>query len=1174
MDKKISRNKYSLFGVMMVVCATFAYSSITGTAFRDYNGDGLKQSGEPAVAGVIVKAYKNDSANKDLLVTTATTNQSGAYTLNVAGSVPVRLEFEVPSANCNLKSSQDFSSAGGANYGTSVQFANSNSEIHNFAISHPSDYSIDENPKTFTSIMNVGDPLAGGNAGEASAIIKFDFNASGQAHNSGGGANNGPAWVELTKAKYVGTIRGLAYSKQARRIFAGAYVKRHAGLGPLGSGGIYIINPDINNTGTSTQFLNLDSLGIATHGSGAYTNAMTASGSNEVYFSAVVGSNSDRNLSANSETPSRDSAAYGQVGRLGLGDIDISEDGKYLFVVNLYDRKLYKIDLTDPKNPTPPNNSNKNTKITSYQIPDSCSYSQEAGEYRPFGLKITRNQAYVGIVCSGQDGNGTTVATSNTDMKGSVYRLDLSTGVWANTPEVEWTFDYRDSETDTDGGHYSQWHPWTDKFIANSGYAIPMIGDIDFDIHGNMVVGIIDIHADQTGHHNLDLNGNNNGGSGYITASKGDLLKFDLKNSPNVCEYNVSLTPEFYDDQLKHNESTGGMITEHHTSTFESIMSTAMDPLHAWSSGTVTYRESNGSIKRVYEVLVSNYNQTGIGKTNGLGDLETMEAIPPIEIGNLVWLDSDGDGVQDGGEQGIAGVKVKLLDSNNNIVGITTSDSHGNYMFNQTNVNVNSTEAGLKPNANYSIMIDSTQFNNGVGVNATPLANMQLTHRDAQGTSSNPDESDSDAKVEAGKAVIHITTQGAGHNNHSFDFGFTTPKACLGDRVWYDDNYNGIQDSGEIGVGNVVVTLYKDGNPTGDSNTTDSNGNYQFCNLDDGNYSVQFDKTTLPAGAVITKQNIGTDDTIDSDANPSDGKTNNVTLHAGDNNTSLDMGIFVPACIGNLVWLDSNKDGIQNSNEGGINGVGVKLYDSNNNQITQDAYGNSLMTETNSTGNYEFCNLKPGSYYVKVDTTNYQISPKDSGSDDTLDSDIDSSGKMPTENLQRGENNTSYDAGLYMVPIIGAGNKICLGDIVWYDSNVNGIQDNGELGVRNIVVDLFDENGTKIRTSKTDDNGKYKFCNLEPNKNYKIKIHLPSTYHITLKNKGANDSKDSDSDSSGVILVNKPATSNMSFDAGIYCDCEDYKTSSKKSSGSALNIFGLMLMMLVTIGLVAKVEEK
>ena len=59
--------------MLFLLFTLIANANITGTAFKDYNADGLKQAGEPGVGGIIVKAYRNDAANKDALVGQTTT---------------------------------------------------------------------------------------------------------------------------------------------------------------------------------------------------------------------------------------------------------------------------------------------------------------------------------------------------------------------------------------------------------------------------------------------------------------------------------------------------------------------------------------------------------------------------------------------------------------------------------------------------------------------------------------------------------------------------------------------------------------------------------------------------------------------------------------------------------------------------------------------------------------------------------------------------------------------------------------------------------------------------------------------------------------------------------------------------------------------------------------------
>ena len=55
--------------------------------------------------------------------------------------------------------------------------------------------------------------------------------------------------------------------------------------------------------------------------------------------------------------------------------------------------------------------------------------------------------------------------------------------------------------------------------------------------------------------------------------------------------------------------------------------------------------------------------------------------LPTGSIGDFVWNDTNGDGVQDPGETGIPGITVTLYDSNGDVIATTTTDQNGNYVF-------------------------------------------------------------------------------------------------------------------------------------------------------------------------------------------------------------------------------------------------------------------------------------------------------------------------------------------------------------------------------------------------------------------------------------------------------------------------------------------------------------
>ncbi len=763
---------------VLIAYAGVATAQITGTVFRDYNGNGTKQPGEPGREGIIVKFYSNATLPaKDQFLGQTTTNSSGNYSFNPP-VYPVRIEFEIPTGLCNLSPTQDFSGVFGNLYGTAVQFADGPG-VHNFVISYPADYSTEVNPRSFTTVYGNGNPLdLNGTLHRQPAVVRFRYRNSGYAANSGRGLSSGLPYDTCAVQRQVGSTWGMAISRQAGKVWVAAVLRRHAGMGPLGPGGIYWF--DANgpfNHNANLKFIDFDSdLGIPTSDeTNPYTKALTSNSpcSNEVFFSPVVGSNTDRGLSGNASLSNADPAAWDQVGKVSFGDLDISEDGRYLYIVNLYDRKLYEIDLQDPFNPQIPTPA----QVKSFIIPSPCGGDNTpSGQHRPWGLKVSRGRVFVGVVCSASNNDGTPTGTNAANMTGNIYELDLATNTWSGSPILTWNFSYRNSD--------KPWLPWRRRWWVD-GYEVngtPVISDLELDANGNFIIGIMDRHGSQAGHVNANLCGvccpDN-------IAMVGDILKGARNQNVAQCTYTISFNPEFYDDNEIHTESSMGALSVHYTAEFDGTLSTYMDPIDIYSFGVTLFNNANGSRvltpdannnnEEGYEIIYATPSNDGpFGKANTMGDLETWNnSIPAIEIGNLVWLDVDKDGIQDGDEPGIAGVIMELLDANGNVIATTTTNATGGYYFNMTNVV--DTIGPSKPNylgpqayTNYMVRISPTQFTGGVGIGI--IGGYTLTLANQSGTGGN-DVSDSDAQLSGGIAKINLTTGAPGETNHTYDFG-------------------------------------------------------------------------------------------------------------------------------------------------------------------------------------------------------------------------------------------------------------------------------------------------------------------------------------------------------------------------------------------------------------------
>jgi hypothetical protein len=1062
-----------LMGIVVFLCLMGSgalQAQITGTVFRDYNGDGIKQAGEPTREGIIVKAYKNAALPvTDAFLVQATTDVNGAYTLNPA-SYPVRLEFIIPTGLCNLDPDQDFPAPLADTYGSAIQFA-SGPGVHDFIINYPADFSIDPNPQVFTSCFVNGDPLAGGSAGNMDAFVGFNYLDNGHGSNStypnpgpAGGPYADPHDV-VAAAKQIGTTWGLAYSRQAKKVFTAAFMKRHAGMGPLGSGGLYMIDANTYSPASNYQWLDFDSdLNIATNDEGGVFTPNPMNGSNTVTFEPTVGSNVARGLSPSMLDPSRDAAAWEQVGKVSFGDIDISEDGRYLFMVNLYDRKLYQIDLVDPYAPVKPVAGDVGTKVKGFQIPDPCNIPG-SGQYRPFACKYARGKVYIGIICSGQETNGTTVGTSN-DMYAYVYEFDFATQAFNPTPVLSYPLDYREASP-------NPWRPWTPTFstcFECEGY--PMLADIEFDGEGNMILGMMDRRGHQAGWYQFDLNG----AGSYAIAAVGDLLRAVRDKNEPTCEYNISFNPEFYQDDKFHVEPTQGGLAVHRTSDFDNILCAYMDPVWIWSGGVMRFDNKTGATRlaTVMKFTITWMERTlgRFGKAHGIGDLEVVEEEPSIEVGNRIWADIDRDGIQDADEPGLAGVDVQLKWPDGTLLATTTTDADGNFYFFLDNVPDGNpvqpgNQVGLQPFTDYKICVPVSEFANG-----QPLNNFLLTQTDQAGVGAT-NQSDNDGVLQGnGDVQIMFTTDARGENNHTLDAGF-------------------------------IITDYGDLPDT--YGTTDANGG-----------AWHWIRPDLKLGACVDGE---------SDGQPEPmagimvgGDDNNVGIAAAaactgngdDENGIVFASPLIPGASACLTVNAMNMTGANAYLQGWIDFNGNGTFEANEQLTTGDFAPTGAVVPNGGLSNAKLCFTVPAgaTFQGGAAFSRFRLSP--------------------AGGLAAGGGDAYGEVEDYKVTLAK------IGTLVWNDYDNNGVQNEAaNAGINGIPMDLtwLGPDGTLgggddvLYTSTTalmgGTDGVYMFLGLTPGM-YKIAPGVVAGYVEGREDLGGNDNKDGDDHAGIMVVINDP----------------------------------------------------
>ncbi|OLR27680.1 hypothetical protein BLD50_00345 [Bacillus cereus] len=176
--------------------------------------------------------------------------------------------------------------------------------------------------------------------------------------------------------------------------------------------------------------------------------------------------------------------------------------------------------------------------------------------------------------------------------------------------------------------------------------------------------------------------------------------------------------------------------------------------------------------------------------------------------------------------------------------------------------------------------------------------------------------------------------------------------------------------------------------------------------------------------------------------------------------------------VGDLVWEDANKNGIQDVGEQGIEGITIELYSADGSKVGEQ--------KTNQNGFYQFNALQEGDYFAHILIPHDQykmVSTKRFGWD----------GWTNYFHIKGdGDNKLDADVGLLS-------QKGRIGATIWEDANKNGKRDEGEPGISHVTLELYDIDGKKIKTAITDEKGYYQFTDI-PNGYYYVKLIVSKEY--------------------------------------------------------------------------------
>ncbi|MDB4438789.1 SpaA isopeptide-forming pilin-related protein [bacterium] len=308
-----------------------------------------------------------------------------------------------------------------------------------------------------------------------------------------------------------------------------------------------------------------------------------------------------------------------------------------------------------------------------------------------------------------------------------------------------------------------------------------------------------------------------------------------------------------------------------------------------WSNGATT-PDIFGLAPGTYTVTVT--DQKGC-KVIASGYLVNSQDNCNAEVGDYVWDDKDGDGIQDSGEDGVSGATVTLFDSAGNQVNQLITNDEGEYCF-----------TGLIPGQYY-----------------IELTSLPVSYNDYVSTKHNPSLSgvNSDITNENGHWTTAIFPVSLGEVNKAIDLG-VYKGGTIGNQVFCDNPLDGLMnlfDSNDTPFPGASISLYSFNTGTNEevlveTQITDDNGHYLFKGLPAGVYRIEADVMALNKKFVsanstyydIALNDYIQDDNIDSDitflvleenmANGethSVGRTNLITLMAGQENLTIDIGL-------------------------------------------------------------------------------------------------------------------------------------------------------------------------------------------------------------------------------------------------------------------------------------------
>lgn len=419
----------------------------------------------------------------------------------------------------------------------------------------------------------------------------------------------------------------------------------------------------------------------------------------------------------------------------------------------------------------------------------------------------------------------------------------------------------------------------------------------------------------------------------------------------------------------------------------------------------------------------------------------------PVQISGFVYRDNDNDGLREAGETGIAGVEIQIV-SLDTLVGAinqtTRTNSQGFYQF-----------LSLPP-GRYRIVetVQPAGFLDG---------------KESPGTVGGAPRGRSTVNDE----ITEIRLDG-NESGIEFNFGEIEPASLSGHVCVALPGFDcfSTEPNSKSPLPGVKIELVNASGAIVATTFTGTDGTYQFDNLPSGVYSIL---QTQPLNLLDGGSRAGTVAGTNVGQAVSGTRIELIPLGGGQQGINYDFCEILSSSIAGNVYEDADGDLVRDPGEVPISNILIELLDGNGSVVAS--------TRTDAAGNYQFQNLRPGTYTLReTQPAGYLQGGQKAGSEGGNDSVADLISAIA---IGSGVQALRYD--------FCEQRPASLEGKVFADLNEDCILDPEESPIERVRIELLNAQGQVVRTTRTNANGEYRFDGLVPGQ-YSVREIQPEGY--------------------------------------------------------------------------------